>query len=131
MAQRVSGWVGWIWFGALAMIVVGIWGFFFGLAAVLNPSRGYISPTGKLLVFDLTAWGWWHLILGILVVLVGICLIAAQSWARYAAIVLITLNLISQFPLLAAQPWWSITVIGVSVFVLWALVVHGDESGTP
>jgi hypothetical protein len=127
MAQRVTGWVGWIWFAGLAMLVVGVWTFFYGLAAVLNPNRGYIASTGKLLLFDLTAWGWWHLILGALVVIVGLCLVAGQAWARIAAIVLITINLFSQFPLLSAQPWWSITVIAVSVFVLWALVVHGQE----
>ncbi|PJI86661.1 DUF7144 family membrane protein [Luteimicrobium subarcticum] len=128
MAQRVSGWVGWVWFGGLAMFIAGVWNFFYGLAAVLGPDKRYLVSDAQLLVFNQQGWGWAHLIFGVIIAVVGLCVLTGQAWARLTAVVLITLNLITQFLYLPAQPWWSVIVIVLDVFVLWALIVHGDEA---
>lgn len=42
---------------------------------------GYINS------FDLPAWGWIHLVIGLALVLIGICLLIGQGWATIAGIV--------------------------------------------
>jgi hypothetical protein len=128
MAQRVTGWVGWIWFAGIVMFVAGIWNFFYGLAAVLGPDKRYVATSSNLLVFNENGWGWTHLIFGIVIAIVGLFVLTGQAWARVLAIVIVALNLITQFIWLPVQPWWSVLVIALDVFVVWALVVHGDEA---
>lgn len=124
---RVTGWIGWIWFAGVVMIVDGFFNAISGLYAIFNNDL-YVQIRDKLLVLNLTGWGWVHLILGILLVVVGITLLMGQSWARVAAIVLVAINAITQMAWLAANPWWSIVVIAVDVVILYALIVHGRET---
>ncbi|MBB4917891.1 hypothetical protein ACFY19_32955 [Streptosporangium saharense] len=124
---RVTGWIGWIWFAGVVMIVDGFFNAISGLYAIFNNDL-YVQIRDKLLVLNLTGWGWVHLILGILLVVVGITLLMGQSWARVAAIVLVAVNAITQMAWLAANPWWSIVVIAVDVVILYALIVHGREA---
>lgn len=127
---RATAWVGWIVFAALMMMTSGFFNAVAGIAAVIGDDDAYIDTRVGLLVFDVEAWGWVHLLLGVALVVVGACLAAGQTWARLVAVVLVSVNLVTQFVLLPAQPWWSVIVIAVDVFVLWALVVHGDETAT-
>ena len=43
------------------------------------------------------------------------------------AIILAALSAIGQLFLLPTQPWWSLIVIALDVFVIFALTVHGQE----
>ncbi|MGH3926427.1 MAG: DUF7144 family membrane protein, partial [Pseudonocardiaceae bacterium] len=83
---------------------------------------------GGLLVFDLTTWGWVHLLLGALQILTGLALFSGATWARVTAVILVMLNVIGQIAWLNAQPVWSAIVIVLDLLVLWALVVHGEEA---
>lgn len=126
---RESGWVGWIWFGALMMILMALWGLFSGLVAVFSPATIVTwTATYGLTTVDVSTWGWVHLAVSALVFLVGVTLISSgAAWARVTAIVLVGLMLLLQFAALPATPWWSLAAIALCVVVLWALIVHGDE----
>lgn len=124
---RATAWVGWIWFAAVLMMAAGVLNFMTGLVAVIGDDNAYIDTGVSLLVFDVEGWGWAHLIFGIVIFLIGAFLAVGQTWARLLAVVLVTLNLITQFLWLPAYPVWSIIVIAIDVVVLWALIVHGDE----
>lgn len=125
--SRATAWVGWIWFAALLMMTSGVLNVMTGLVAVLGQDDAYLDTGVGLIVFDVEAWGWAHLVFGAILILVGACLAAGQAWARVMAIVLVTLNFITQFIILPAYPVWSIIVIAVDAVVIWALIVHGDE----
>lgn len=125
---RESAWVGWIWFGALMMILMGLWGMFSGLLAVFSPATIVGWTRYGLTTVDVSTWGWVHLAVSALVLVVGVSLLSsAAGWARVMAIVLTGLMLLLQFAALPATPWWSAASIALCVVVLWALVVHGDE----
>ncbi|GEL48502.1 hypothetical protein KQI48_10195 [Cellulomonas hominis] len=125
---RESGWVGWIWFGALLMILTGLWGMFSGLVAVFSPATIVGWTRYGLTTVDVSTWGWVHLAVSALVFVVGVSLLtSAAGWARVAAIVLTAVMLLLQFAALPATPWWSLASIALCLAVLWALVVHGDE----
>lgn len=127
---HVTGWVGWGWFAGIVMIIAGAIDIIYGLIAVFQPGSAYfVESGGDLVLFDLQGWGWWHAIIGALLILVGAALFTGATWARVTAIVLVALNALSQLMLLPLQPWWSLIVLTLDILVIYALTVHGRELG--
>jgi hypothetical protein len=124
-----SGWVGWIWFAAVMLIVLGTFNVLSGLVALFR--RGYyVVGDNGVLVFSLIGWGWVHLVIGVLAIAAGIVLFKGAMWARVAAIVLVAINALTQLAFLAAYPVWATLIIALDVLVIWAIVVHGGELRT-
>ncbi|HEX4813164.1 MAG TPA: hypothetical protein VFV66_10485 [Nonomuraea sp.] len=126
-ARGVTGWIGWIWFAGLMMIMSGLFNIITGLAAVFA-NRVYVQTPNQILLFDVTTWGWLHVILGVLVLATGVGVMVGRGWARLVGIILVTLNALTQLTWIAVNPWWSLAVIAVDVLVLYALIVHGHEA---
>ena len=128
---EVTGWVGWGWFAAIVVLIAGVFDAVYGLIAVLAPTSAYlVAGEGGLAVFDLQGWGWWHIISGGLLILTAIALFTGATWARVVAIILVALNAFGQLFLIPVQPWWSLIVLTLDIFVIYALTVHGRELKT-
>ncbi|GAA4799673.1 hypothetical protein GCM10023200_40680 [Actinomycetospora chlora] len=121
--RRSGAWEGWVRFGGVMMTIIGGFAVIEGLLAIFSPT--YVTLTGAgVLLFDLTAWGWVHLILGILVLATGLALVgSAPGWARGLGIFLVAINTIVQFAFLPAYPLWSILLIVLDIVVIYALMV--------
>lgn len=127
-APRPSGaWTGWVRFGGVMMTIIGGFAVIEGFFALFSPT--YVTMTGAgVLLFDLTGWGWVHLLLGILVLATGLSLVAAApGWARGVGIVLLAINTIVQLAFLPAYPIWSILLIVLDIVVIYALMVTWGE----
>ena len=125
-SKSMAGWIG---FAGILMLIVGGLDFVQGLIALFEDE--YYVPTGSgFLVFDLTGWGWTMIIWGALLVLAGLGLLAGQGWARWFAIVVVSLNFIAQLGFLGntQTPLWSLTAVALSIIVLYALTARWDES---
>ncbi len=125
-SKSMAGWIG---FAAIVLLIVGVIDFFQGLIAVFE--NEYFVPTGSgFLVLDLTGWGWTMMIWGVLLVFAGLGLAAAQAWARWFAIVVVSLNFIAQLGFLGntQNTLWSLTGIALSIIVLYALTARWSES---
>ncbi|NNC11096.1 hypothetical protein HII28_11795 [Planctomonas sp. JC2975] len=129
-ATRKSGWAGWRTFAAVVLIVGGAIDVFHGLQAIIGPNTAYFVGKVGIFAVDVAGWGWWHLIIGVLLVLVGIMLLTGAKWARITAIVLVAINAVGQITLMDVQPWLSLAVLGLDVVVIFALTVHGREMDT-
>ncbi|GCE77310.1 DUF7144 family membrane protein [Cellulomonas biazotea] len=127
MARTVTGWVGWVWFGAFALLTVGLFNIVAGLIAVFQEEKVLAWSGQGLTIVDVSTWGWVHLVLGVALTGLGLVLFTGAAWARWTASVLVVLNLVAQFVSLPITPWWSLAVIILDVVVLWALIVHGEE----
>ncbi len=123
----VTGWVGWGVFAAVILIISGVLNTLHGLQALIGPDTLYFAGEAGLFSLDVQAWGWFHLILGVLLLLVGIALWGGATWARVIAVILVALNAIAQLTLIAAQPWISLAVLAMDILVIFALTVHGRE----
>jgi hypothetical protein len=122
-----TGWVGWIWFAGLVLVLAGTFNLIQGLAAIAA-DEVLVGTPGNLVLLDVTDWGWVHTSLGSLQVIAGLAIFSGARWARITAIVLVMINAITQLSWLNAHPVWSVIVIVLDVVVLWALVVHGEEA---
>lgn len=120
---------GWVRFGAVLMIVIGVFGLIEGLLALFLPTT-YVASDEVVLTLTFTGWGWLHVILGALVLIVGASLLREDvpGWARGTAIVLVALNAIVQLSWLPASPIWSIVMIVLDVMIIGALVAIGDRA---
>lgn len=126
-AAGPSGWAGWVLFAAVMMIVLGAFQIIAGLVALFE--RGYYLVTSSHLLIHVnyTAWGWVHLILGAVIVLVGLGLRVGQLWARITGIALAVISAVVNLAFIAAYPIWSILIIALDMVVIYALAVHGRE----
>jgi hypothetical protein len=125
-AER-TGWTGWIVFAGIILVTNGFFNILQGLMAVIGPDSYYAVAGGSLWLLDVDGWGWWNIILGALIVLVGASLLAGQTWARVVAIILAIFSALTQMVLLPAQPLWALIVIAIDVLVIYAVTVHGRE----
>ena len=124
------GWaVGFIVFAAVMMIMGGVFQALAGLIAIFE-NEFYVATRNYLFEFDATSWGWIHLILGVIVALAGFSLLSGATWARVVAITLAVLSAIANFLFIPYYPFWSLLIIALDVFVIWALAVHGGKVAT-
>ncbi|HMG29886.1 MAG TPA: hypothetical protein VK585_07185 [Jiangellaceae bacterium] len=121
-----GGAVGLVVFAAIMMIMIGVFHAITGLAALFDDAF-YVATPNYLLEFDVTTWGWIHLIAGILVALAGVALFSGQTWARAVGITLAFVSAIANFAFIPYYPVWSLLIIALNVFVIWALAAHGRE----
>ncbi|MEZ5212335.1 MULTISPECIES: DUF7144 family membrane protein [unclassified Gordonia (in: high G+C Gram-positive bacteria)] len=115
-------WAGGItWAAAALLLVVGVLGFFQGIAAVANDDIAIVRVGDYIYGFNLTTWGWIHIVLGIIAVIVAVGMFMATTWARVCAIIIACLSIIANFLWLPYTPWWSVILIALDIIVIWAV----------
>ena len=115
-ASAAAGYV----FAAVIMIMVGCFQAIAGLAAIFK-DEFFVVSTNYLFEVDTTTWGWIHLLLGLLVAFAGYALFAAKTWARVVGVTLAVLSAIASFFFIPYYPFWSILILALDVWVIWAL----------
>ena len=113
-------------FAAIMMMTVGVFQAIQGLVALFNDTF-YVVGEKWTFSFDITTWGWIHLIVGAGVAVAGFFLLTGAVWARVVGIGVATLSAVLNFAWLPYYPIWSMLIIAVDVFVIWALTVHGRD----
>ena len=131
-AQREpSGWaVGLILFAGIMMIIAGVFQAVQGLVAIFE-NEFYVATRSYLFQFDATTWGWIHLLIGLLVAFAGWGLLSGRTWARTVAIILAVLSAIANFLFIPYYPFWSLLIITLDIFVIWAVAAHGGRLREP
>ncbi|MFJ9413083.1 hypothetical protein ACIRPT_02815 [Streptomyces sp. NPDC101227] len=119
-AESSTAAAGWTLFAAVVMIFGGIMAIFEGISAIAT-DKVFISTSHYVFQFNLTAWGWIHLILGIVVAIAGVALFTGATWARVVGVVVAGLSMVLNFIWLPYFPLWAIVVIALDAFVIWAL----------
>ena len=124
---RPTGWIGWIIFAGVTMIVLGAFSIIEGLVAVFQRSY-YLVTTGHLIVHvNYATWGWVHFGIGVAAVLVGFGVMTGALWARILGITIAVISAIVNLAFMAAYPVWGIIIIAVDIVIIYALAVHGRE----
>jgi hypothetical protein len=119
-----GGWAaGAVVFAAVLLLISGTLGILQGASAVAK-DKVYVATPKYVYQFDLTGWGWVHIALGAIAVVVGVGLLADQTWARWSGVAIASLSLIAQFLWLPYSPWWAIVMMAIDIFVIWGLTSH-------
>jgi hypothetical protein len=121
----VSGWaIGGIAFAGTVLTIIGVFQIIAGLVAIFDDNF-YVVTQNYTFDLDTTAWGWIHLLLGILLVVTGFGLFSRSAWAGVTAIMLASLSAVLNFFFIPYYPFWSILVIALDIWVIWALTRPG------
>lgn len=123
----MTGWVGWSFFAAVILILVGAMDIISGFIALFDDNYLVRSQTGRLFIFDPTGYGFTVLIIGVLLVLAGFSILKGSLYGRIIGVLAAGLSALANLSTIQAYPIWSMTIIVICVLVIFALTVHGDE----
>ncbi len=113
------------------LIVAGTVQLLEGISAVAADDIVVVGPE-YIYQWNATGWGVVHIVIGALLVVVGIAFLRGRTWARLTAIVLTALSIVANFLWLPHNPWWSVLIIALDVFLIWALATwHRSEPAAP
>ena len=124
---EVTGWAGWVGFAGIMLIMLGIFQAIEGFVAIFDDGYYLVRPNGLVINVDYTAWGWLHLIIGLIAVAVGVGLMAGNMIARIVGVIVAVISATLNLLFIGAYPVWSTIIIAVDVIVIYAIVVHGRE----
>ncbi len=128
MAEKRGGAAiaGFVVFAGAMLMVIGLINIFQGFIALFDDDRLVLTQE-KLVWVDVTGLGWILIIFGLLLLAAGAGLLAAQTWARITAIVLVSLHAVIQILWFGAYPVWSVLMIALDAVVLFALTARWSD----
>jgi hypothetical protein len=115
---------------ATLMILSGLWSFLEGLVAIFRTGSFFTTLPNYTFQFSVHSWGWIHLAIGVVLFAAGACVLLGQAWARAVGIVLAVCSGIANFIFLPYYPLWSIVLIAIDVFIIWALATGMSRRAT-
>ena len=122
-----SGWaMGWATFAAILLMMGGVWGVIVGIAGITEDEFFVVTPDW-IFQFDATAWGWMHLIAGVILFLSGLGIFSGNVMARTVGVIVAGLSAIVNFAWMPYYPVWAIVAIAVDIAIIWALTAHGRD----
>ncbi|GAB2668484.1 DUF7144 family membrane protein [Nocardia goodfellowii] len=105
---------------AILLFTVGLLNLLQGISAVAEDNVFVVGPEYAY-KFDLTTWGWIHVVVGILLLVCSFGLATGTTWGKVAAITLAAVSIVTNFLALPYYPAWSILIIALDVVVIWAV----------
>jgi hypothetical protein len=119
---------GWATFAGIMLIMLGIFHAIAGLAEVVDPDY-YVKNVSGDYVFKLSsdAWGWIHLIGGIIVFFAGFAIFRGAVWGRTVGVIVALISGFAAFAWLPYAPVSAIVIIAIDIAVIWALTAHGRD----
>jgi hypothetical protein len=126
MTSSISERSGWVVFATTMFFIVGAIDMIHGLQMILKSEWILFGPI-NVWYLDVTAWGWFTLIMGLFALVVSWAIYSGQTWGRVVGIIAATLAAIDAFVIMPYYTAAALTILALSVLVIWALAVHGDE----
>ena len=124
--MRTSGWVV---FAGIMLFMAGMFGAILGLVAMID-GQVLVVTDDQIVLLDLTAWGWVHLIMGSITLVTGLAVLSRQLWAVILGMLLALMSATTQLLFITVFPLWSLAIIAIDILVIYGLVVHGEEAVT-
>lgn len=107
-------------FAASVLTLIGCFQVITGLAAIFG-DEFFVVARNYTFDVDASVFGWIHLLVGILLVATGFGLFTRRPWAVMTALVLAMLSAVVNFFFIPFYPFWSLLMIALDVWVIWAL----------
>lgn len=122
-----TGASGWAFFAGILIFMVGIFNIIWGLTALFKDTALTVGEEA-LIVWDFTAWGWIHLLLGIVMVGTALGLFAGRGWARWTAIFFVMVNAFGQIAWMSTYPLWSVLIITLDIIIIYQLTARWEPA---
>ena len=116
---------GWLLFSAVVLVTAGVMRIFDAFWAFDHDD----SDVTNLLFFkdNLNAYGWFWLILGIVMIAAGIAVLNGSEMARWFGVFVGAFAAVASMTWIYAFPIWSMVGIGIGLAVVYGLIMYGGE----
>ena len=101
---------------------------------LISRDNFFVITPNYLYNVDTTTWGWVHLGIGVLALVAGFFLFSGATWAKVIGIIMAVVSAVANFFFLPYYPLWSLVIIGMDIFVIWAIAAApkaGAEADIP
>ena len=113
-------------FASILMIIGGVMGAFQGIAGITK-NTFFVVPSDYWITVNNTAWGWTHLVVGLILVAAGFGVMTGAMWARWLGIVVVAVSAVVNFLFIPIQPFTSLALIAIDMWIIHSLAVHKRE----
>jgi hypothetical protein len=116
-------------FAAILLLMLGTINIIYGIGA-LDDANYFVNDT-RFVLDNLNTLGWVLIILGVIQLTAGFSLIAGNAYGRVIGIVGGSLGAIGALLSIGqGNPWWSLAVFALCVYVVHGIVVFGEDERT-
>ncbi|MFI5045446.1 MAG: hypothetical protein ACHQIG_00160 [Acidimicrobiia bacterium] len=115
---------GWVAFAGVILILAGLLDVVNGLWAL-----DHKNTPGDALLYEnnLERWGWFYVIVGIVVIVAGFAVFQHKSWAVTVGVIVAVIGAVTNMFWIFQFPIASIVLVIIYVMVIYALVVYGGR----
>jgi hypothetical protein len=116
-------------FAATLLLIVGTLNIIYGIGAL--DSANIFTGEQRYILTDLNTLGWVLIVLGVVQLTGGFSLWAGNAYGRVIGVVAGSLGAISALLSIGgSNPWWSLAIFFLCVWVVYGILVLGDDERT-
>jgi hypothetical protein len=105
----------------LFLILTGGFHILLSLGALTGDNQNVMVHTRYSFDMNVHAWGWVHLVTGIIAVIIGVGILTNKRWAYLLGVIVAALSAIMTFAFAPWSPFWAVLIIAFDILVIWAL----------
>jgi hypothetical protein len=127
MAEHLRKRSGWITFAGVAALLAGAYNALSGIAALSDDDTLTAQAQEVLYGIDLTAWGWFWLLVGLVQLLTGLLILQRNMWGLWLGLAIACASGLMTVFVMFVFPLWAIAVLTIDFLVIFALLTDSDE----
>ncbi|MFX0575198.1 DUF7144 family membrane protein [Nocardia nepalensis] len=107
-------------FAGVLILIAGVMHLLAAIAAIAKRDF-FVLTEDQVFQVNVSAWGWVHLVIAVLIIAAGIGIVTGQTWGYLAGIVMASISILDNFLFAPMYPFWSLVIIAIDVLIIWAL----------
>jgi hypothetical protein len=117
-------------FAAILLLIVGTLNIIYGIGAI-SEAHIYVNDT-RFILTNLNTLGWVLIVLGAIQLTGGFSLMVGNAYGRIIGIIGGSIGAIGALLSIGgAYPWWSLGIFFLCCWVVYGIVIFGEEETTP
>jgi len=117
-------------FAATLLLIVGVLNIIYGIGA-LDDANVFVNDQ-RFIFTNLNTLAWVLIVLGVIQLTGGLSLMSGNTYGRVIAIIAGTLGAIGALLSVGgAYPWWSLAIFALCVYVVYGVMVYGEDEPAP
>ena len=113
-------------FAGIMLLLIGVLNVIYGIGALDNANI-FVNDT-RFIFTNLNTLGWVLIVLALIQLTGGFSLLSGKTYGRVVGVIAGTLGAIGALLSIGgAFPWWSLAIFFLCVWIVYGILVYGDE----
>jgi hypothetical protein len=127
VADNLTRRSGWVTFAGVAALIAGGYNALSGIAALADDDTVAAQASEVLYGIDLTAWGWFWLIVGLLQLVTGVLILQRNAAGLWLGVLMACASAFFTVFVMFVFPLWAIAILAIDLLVLYGLLTRSEE----